>query len=85
VATLVVWPTIVVVTRYSSLGALVAAVFAPFAVWHYGAPDAVLGAAIVMCAVLVWRHQANIVKLLNGEESRIGEKKKAEAAGAAES
>jgi glycerol-3-phosphate acyltransferase PlsY len=85
VATLVVWLTIVVVSRFSSLGAIVAALFAPFAVWHYGAPDAVLLATILMCAVLVWRHQANIAKLLRGEESRIGEKKKAEGAGAAQS
>jgi glycerol-3-phosphate acyltransferase PlsY len=28
-----------------------------------------------MCGVLVWRHEANIRKLLRGEESRIGEKK----------
>jgi len=87
VATLVVWLTIVVVTRYSSLGAIVAALFGPFALWHYGAPDAVLWSVIAMCAVLIWRHQANIGKLLRGEESRIGEKKKeqpAEGAGAAE-
>jgi glycerol-3-phosphate acyltransferase PlsY len=83
VATLVAWLTVVVVSRYSSLGAIVAAVFGPFALWHYGAPDVVLYSAIAMCAVLVWRHQANIVKLLRGEESRIGEKKKDEA-GAAE-
>jgi glycerol-3-phosphate acyltransferase PlsY len=87
VASLVVWLITVVVSRYSSLGALVAATFAPFAAWHYGAPDPLLYSAIAMCAVLVWRHQANIVKLLKGEESRIGEKKQeqpAESAGAAE-
>jgi glycerol-3-phosphate acyltransferase PlsY len=33
-----------------------------------------LVAACVMCAVLVWRHQANIGKLVRGEESRIGGK-----------
>jgi len=83
VATLVAWLTVVVVSRYSSLGAIVAAVFGPFALWHYGAPDVVLYSAIAMCALLVWRHEANIVKLLRGEESRIGEKKK-DGAGAAE-
>ena len=83
VATLVVWLTIVVVSRYSSLGAITASLFAPFAAWHYGISGAVLYALIAMCAVLVWRHQPNIAKLLKGEESRIGEKKK-EASGAAE-
>ena len=36
-----------------------------------------LVATCAMCAVLVWRHEANISKLLRGEESRIGEKKAA--------
>ena len=35
-------------------------------------------AIIVMSLLLVWRHAANIGKLWRGEESRIGEKKKAE-------
>jgi glycerol-3-phosphate acyltransferase PlsY len=32
----------------------------------------VLLATVVMSAILVWRHQSNIVKLMRGEESRIG-------------
>jgi len=39
------------------------------------ADDRVLLAVAVMSAVLIWRHQANIGKLLRGEESRIGSKK----------
>ena len=76
-AVVVVWLTIVVVSRYSSLGALCAALFAPFAVYHFGGAGPVLLATCVMCAILVWRHEANIRKLLRGEESRIGEKKAA--------
>jgi acyl phosphate:glycerol-3-phosphate acyltransferase len=30
----------------------------------------------VMCALLVWRHQGNIKKLLAGTESKIGQKAK---------
>jgi glycerol-3-phosphate acyltransferase PlsY len=30
-----------------------------------------------MSALLIWRHRANISKLLAGKESRIGDKKKA--------
>jgi glycerol-3-phosphate acyltransferase PlsY len=74
-AVLLVWLTVVVVSRYSSLGALVASLFAPAAVyWLHGAGP-LLASACAMCAVLVWRHEANIRKLLRGEESRIGEKK----------
>ena len=76
-AVVVVWLTIVVVSRYSSLGALCAALFAPFAVYHFDGAGPVLLATSAMCAILVWRHEANIRKLLRGEESRIGEKKAA--------
>ena len=78
-ATLATWIIIAAFTRYSSLAALVAAVFAPFyqvLIWERG-PIAV--AAFVMGALLVWRHRANIQKLLNGTESKLGQK----AAGAA--
>ena len=29
-------------------------------------------AVVLMSAILVWRHQSNIGKLIRGEESRIG-------------
>jgi glycerol-3-phosphate acyltransferase PlsY len=35
----------------------------------------ILLAVAVMSAVLIWRHQANIGKLMRGEESPIGGKK----------
>lgn len=76
---LAVWTTVVLVSRYSSLGALCAAVFAPVAA-YYVLQDAgpVTIAVAAISALLVWRHAANIGKLWRGEESRIGEKKKAE-------
>jgi len=73
-ATLATWIIIAAFTRYSSLAALVSAVFAPFyqvLIWG-GGPIAV--AVFVMGALLVWRHAANIQKLLNGTESKLGQK-----------
>ena len=49
-AVVVVWLTVVVVSRYSSLGALCAALFAPVAVYHPGGAGPVLLATCVMCA-----------------------------------
>jgi glycerol-3-phosphate acyltransferase PlsY len=37
----------------------------------------------VMSSLLIWRHRGNIAKLMAGQESRIGDKKKAEAQAAA--
>jgi acyl phosphate:glycerol-3-phosphate acyltransferase len=42
-------------------------------------------AIVAMSALLIWRHRANIAKLVAGQESRIGDKKKAEAAARAAS
>ncbi|HEX4781396.1 MAG TPA: glycerol-3-phosphate 1-O-acyltransferase PlsY [Usitatibacter sp.] len=74
-AVVVAWLAIVLVTRYSSLAAIVAAACAPFATWWLVGPGPFLGAVSVMAVVLVLRHRANIAKLLRGEESRIGDKK----------
>ena len=78
-ATMMTWLIVAFFTRYSSLAALAGAVFAPAyyflgnrVVWYVD--NRVLLAAVVMSAVLIWRHQSNIAKLIRGEESRIGKK-----------
>ena len=73
-ATLASWLLIAVFFRYSSLASLVAAVFAPFfqlLIW--GMKPAML-CIVPMSLLLVWRHGANIRKLLAGTESKIGKK-----------
>jgi len=73
-ATLLTWILIAVFFRYSSLAAIVAALFAPFyqlLVWGFGPTAA---AVAVMGTLLVWRHGANIRKLLAGTESKLGQK-----------
>jgi len=69
---LVTWLLIAFFFRYSSLAALVAAVFAPlWDLFLFGpGPNALAIAA--MSALLVWRHRGNLAKLVQGKESRIG-------------
>ena len=74
VGVLAIWLTVAVVTRYSSLAAVTAAFAAPLVIWAIQGPTPVLATGAVMGAVLVWRHQGNLAKLLRGEESRIGQK-----------
>ncbi|WP_112183799.1 glycerol-3-phosphate 1-O-acyltransferase PlsY [Ralstonia sp. GX3-BWBA] len=76
-ATLATWLIIAVFFRYSSLAALVSAVFAPFFYVLMNGFDWIAGAVGLMAVLLIARHRANIAKLLAGKESRIGEKKKA--------
>lgn len=75
-AVVVVWLTIAVVSRYSSLAAISAALFAPAAAWFLLGAGPYLVATVVMSMVLIARHHQNIRKLIRGEESRIGEKRK---------
>ncbi len=79
-ATLLTWIIIAVFFRYSSLAALVAAVFAPL---YYVFGDGlawrmegeVLFAICLMSLLLVYRHAENIGRLARGTESRLGQKK----------
>ena len=73
--TLATWIIIAFFLRYSSLAALVAAAFAPFATALLLGLDAYFAAVLVISALLVWRHKQNIARLIAGTESRIGSKK----------
>jgi glycerol-3-phosphate acyltransferase PlsY len=79
-ATLATWLIVAYFSRYSSLAALASALFSPAyyflghrVAWYVD--NRILLAVAVMSAVLIWRHQANIGKLMRGEESPIGGKK----------
>lgn len=68
------WLILLAFFRYSSLAALVSAVFASvFAVLFHGAGTLAL-CVLAIAALLVWRHQDNLRRLFRGEESRVGEK-----------
>jgi glycerol-3-phosphate acyltransferase PlsY len=74
VATLVTWLAVAYAFRYSSLAALIAALFAPF---YYGllfGADEKLFAVVAMSMLLLWRHSKNIGNLIAGKESKIGSK-----------
>ena len=73
--TLATWLIIAAFLRYSSLAALIAAAFAPFFTALLLGFDAYFACVLVMSALLVWRHRANIARLIAGTESRIGGKK----------
>ncbi|GAB3664329.1 glycerol-3-phosphate 1-O-acyltransferase PlsY [Ramlibacter alkalitolerans] len=80
VATGLTWIIIAFFFRYSSLASLVAAIFAPTfyllvsgGAWYAEGPVAM--ALFVMALLLAWRHRANIQRLLQGKESRLGAKK----------
>jgi len=78
-ATFATWIIIALFFRYSSLAAIVSAVFAPIYAFFMTLLGFELGsmlpAVILLAALLVWRHKSNIFNLVAGKERRIGEKR----------
>jgi len=79
-ATVGTWLIIVYVSRYSSLSSIIAAIFAPLyyllggnVAWELRPSFAL--AIVIISVVLLFRHRANISRLMTGKESRIGGKK----------
>ena len=69
------WLLVALLSRYSSLAAIIAALSAPLYCWWLIAAAPYITAAGLMCAVLVWRHRSNIRNLLSGVENRISFKR----------
>ena len=71
-ALLVVWATMAFGFKISSLAALTTAVLLPLgAFWVFG-NVLIAWTMVPICALLFWRHRANIRQLLNGKERSIG-------------
>jgi len=66
---LVVW-----ITRYVSLGSIVATAILPPLTWLTNEPTPVVTGAIVAALLVVERHRSNLVRLQAGTERRLGQK-----------
>ena len=69
-----VWLGMALMLRMSSLSALTAALAAPALAYAFGREDVAI-LALFLAALLYWRHQENIGRILKGEEPKIGAKK----------
>ncbi len=66
---------IMLLTRIVSLGSILAAVAYPVLTWVVVGGAANTAFAALMAAVVIYMHRENIKRLLNGTESRFGQKK----------
>jgi len=68
-----IWIAVAAVSRYSSLAALIASALTPATLWLLGQPSIAL--LFLLLSALLWiMHRANIARLLNGNEGKIGAK-----------
>jgi acyl phosphate:glycerol-3-phosphate acyltransferase len=68
-----VWLTMAVALRYSSLSALTASVITPIFLWWFGQPT-LAALFAVLTLLLFYMHRENIKRLLAGTEGKIGQK-----------
>ncbi|MEM6387035.1 MAG: glycerol-3-phosphate 1-O-acyltransferase PlsY [Pseudomonadota bacterium] len=66
-----VWLIICVLTRYSSLSAIIAAIAVPVIASVLGQTDKLI-VLILLAIILIWRHRENISRLLAGHETKVG-------------
>lgn len=71
----VIWLGMAAVFRRSSLSSLTAAALTPLVMIVFGEPRSYLGVSLFIAVLIFYRHQANIERLLKGEEPKIGASK----------
>jgi glycerol-3-phosphate acyltransferase PlsY len=74
--TIATWLAISLTFRYSSLAALTSMVLVPLYLWITTRSMALAVCGALIGVLIFWRHRANITRLLNGTEPKIGDKTK---------
>jgi len=74
--TLAIWGIVFVSTRYVSAASIVAAVVLPLAVWVFGYGTRMTLVMTAMGVLAIYKHKANVRRLLDGTENRAVAKKK---------
>lgn len=67
-----IWVVIAAASRFASLAALVAAAVLPVITWWLDDRAGLVPLAVLLAALVVWRHRGNMVRLVRGTEPRIG-------------
>ena len=78
IAALSIWGLTALVTKISSLSALMSALCAPFILWHISGSAELSATLGLMSLLLYWRHRSNMRNIIAGKEHKIGVKKASE-------
>ena len=74
--TLGIWGAVFIATRYVSVASIVAAVVLPVAVWCFGGGAEMTLVMTGLAVLAIYKHKANIGRLLQGTENRVGKPKR---------
>ena len=68
-----VWGVVTWVSKYVSLGSIVALALAPILMWILNAPIAYIIYALIAAVYVIWLHRENIKRLKEGNENKVRE------------
>lgn len=66
-----VWSVITYLSKYVSLGSIIALAVSPFVMWYLHSPSAYVGYCILGAIYIIYLHRSNIVRLIKGEENKV--------------
>ena len=66
-----IWLIIVMISKYVSLGSIIAAAFVPILAYMFNLSLSFIVFGIVAAIFVIYRHKTNIVRLLQGNENKI--------------
>jgi len=72
---LALWGVVFVLTKFVSVASIAAALVLPIAVWFWNGSLTMTAVMAALSALAIYKHKANIQRLLSGTESRAGAKK----------
>lgn len=66
-----IWAIITFVSRYVSLGSIIALAISPFLMYAFHQPVAYIGYCALGAIYIIYLHRSNIVRLIKGEENKV--------------
>lgn len=66
-----IWAVITYVSKYVSLGSIIALLISPFLMWFFKEPAAYICYCALGALYIVYLHRENIIRLVKGEENKV--------------
>ena len=67
----VIWAAITWISKYVSLGSIIALALSPFLMWVFKQPVGYIAYCAVGAVYIIWLHRENIKRLAKGEENKV--------------
>lgn len=66
-----IWGVITWISKYVSLGSIIALAVSPFLMWAFKQPLGYIAYAAIGAVYIIWLHRENIKRLIKGEENKV--------------